>query len=293
MILKVLEDNRLLKEDSDKMKNTLKANTKLISQLQEQMRILNHHNSSSNNQHNGESHNNNKRQDHTINNINRIKHISIDQTNQEYKQSTLNSNNNKLKDEDIESPRSNKNRVRIKEESMKKRKKDSISKQIDNEKSSMSRSHDKLFNIKGSKKDEKIEKKSVFKIIAEEQQNRHNLFVMNDNSLPSLIFSDFDQLNDGSAQYEIKMLEKLVLKNTHIALLNNLLSDRSQFSKVILQMNESHINNLYDTLRRLYIEIIELLRGGRRIRNIFDSAPQIISSMSVDVCMVLTYNRKQ
>ena len=183
----------------------------------------------------------------------------------------------------LDSPKNNQS-VKFKEESVKKNKKDSFSKAVESEKQSQARNSVNFSNLKTKKES----KKSVFKIIAEEQQNRHNLFVMNDNSLPSLIFCDLDGMNDGSPQNEIKMLEKLLLKNTNIAVLSNLLSNKSFFVKVILQMTESHVNHLYDTLKQLYIEIVELLRGARKIRNIFDSAPQIISSMSIEVCIAQT-----
>lgn len=309
MVLKILEDNRLLKEgtrspdpESDKLRNTLKAKTKQLSQLQDTVRNQMHYikNQTPNPAFNDPSPraasprladvNESKKAAPKLQTIKISPAAEVEEDSSAGGAEKRDSNGLKKSGFSssgtahnntggaLDSPKNNQS-VKFKEEGGKKGKKESFSKAVESEKQAQARSSVNFSNLKPKKEN----KKSVFKIIAEEQQNRHNLFVMNDNSLPSLIFSDLEGQNDASPQNEIKMLEKLLLKNTNIAVLNNLLSNKGFFVKVILQMTEGHVNHLYDTLKQLYIEIVELLRGARKIRSIFDSAPQIISSMSIEV----------
>lgn len=127
-------------------------------------------------------------------------------------------------------------------------------------------------------------KKSLFRIVADEKGMK-NFFVMNENSLPALIFSEMDVMYDYSRSSEDVMYERLVQRNPHMTMLSNLLTSKAGFMRAIYQMSENNIGSLFDSLRILFLEIIELIRGARRIKSIFDTAPQIRSSMSIEDAM--------
>lgn len=126
-------------------------------------------------------------------------------------------------------------------------------------------------------------KRNLLKVGEMDKDGKQNLFAMNENSLSSLIFAELEVSPEANS--EEKELEKLLLKNQYLAMLSNLLSSKSSFVRIILQLSESNAINLYENLCQLYFEVSQLLRGARRIRSIFDTAPIITASMSVEDVM--------
>lgn len=155
------------------------------------------------------------------------------------------------------------------------------------EPSEKNKSHSRVSTLKDQelKARDNLKKRSLFRTLVDEQEAKQTMMTMNDNRLSSLIFADPEKVDDQTAGRYDKMIEKLALKNIHLATLNNLLSTRKTFTKIIMQMTESHCIHMYETLKLLYIEIIELLKGAQQIRNIFEAAPMIATSMSIEEAM--------
>lgn len=128
-------------------------------------------------------------------------------------------------------------------------------------------------------------KRSLFRALVEEQEAKHTMMTMNDNSLSSLIFADPENIDDQAGGRYDRMVEKLALKNIHLATLNNILASRKTFTRILMNMTESNSGHMFETLKMLYIEVIELLKGAQQIRNIFEAAPMIATSMSVEQAM--------
>lgn len=124
--------------------------------------------------------------------------------------------------------------------------------------------------------------KSLFRAFVEEQEGNKTVVSVNDNSLSSLIFAEIEMGAEQSADRYDRMIEKLSLKNTYVAILNNLLTNKRHFIKLMLGMNEGSATEMFSTLRNLYVEIIELLKGAQRLRGIFDAAPALSTSMSIE-----------
>jgi hypothetical protein len=134
-------------------------------------------------------------------------------------------------------------------------------------------------------KDNNIPKKSVFKTILEEKTDHNPLYFMNENCLPALIFAEFDVMHDYKKMSEDVIYEKLILKNPNMALLCNLISSKQTFLKAFFNMTESNLTKLFEMLRMLYLEVVELIKGARRIRSIFETAPEITCRMSIEDAM--------
>lgn len=125
-------------------------------------------------------------------------------------------------------------------------------------------------------------KKSLFRALIDEQEGRQTVVSVSDSSLCSLIFADVETPDEqGAGRYD-RMIEKLALKNSYLAIVNNLLTNKRNFMKLLMGMTESSANEMFSTLRSLYVEIIELLKGAQRIRGIFDAAPMISTSMGIE-----------
>ena len=125
-------------------------------------------------------------------------------------------------------------------------------------------------------------KKSLFRAFIEEQEGKQAVVSVNDNSLSSLIFADVEAIDEPAIGRYDRMIEKLALKNNFMAILNNLLTSKRNFTKMLMQMTEASAAEMFGTLRSLYVEIIELLKGAQRVRSIFDAAPMIATSMSIE-----------
>lgn len=129
-------------------------------------------------------------------------------------------------------------------------------------------------------------KQSLFRSLVEEQEAKQSVMTMNDNCLSALIFADPDNIDDPTAGRYDRMIERLALKNQYLATLNNLLSSKKSFVRFVTQLTDSNCLQLFDTLKMLYVEIIELLKGAQQIRHIFEAAPMIATSMKIEEAMM-------
>lgn len=99
----------------------------------------------------------------------------------------------------------------------------------------------------------KSHKKSHFNAFAMVAEQQENLFVLNENSLTALIYMEMEK-REGILN-EHRALEKLALKNENLASLSHLISNQQTFVKYLSTMTENNMHNFHSTLCSIYVTI--------------------------------------
>jgi hypothetical protein len=138
----------------------------------------------------------------------------------------------------------------------------------------------KLTRVKSRDKSVTGITKSSEKTNAIRNARRQSTLAILETALPCLIFAEGD-----AERSEQDNCMKLLNSNQNFNLIYNLCASKQIFTRTMMAMNESRISNFYNLLNECHQETLELLKSSRRIRGIFDAAPQISASATIEEAM--------